>query len=77
MVEQQNKAVIIKVEHLYKSFKSERVLADISLELCHGENLVILGKSGAGKSVLLKCITGLISPDGGDYPVRSKHSESQ
>lgn len=66
MMEQQNKTVIIKVEHLYKSFKSERVLADISLELYHGENLVILGKSGAGKSVLLKCITGLILPDGGD-----------
>ena len=66
MVEQQNKTVIIKVEHLYKSFKSERVLADISLELYHGENLVILGKSGAGKSVLLKCLTGLIPPDRGD-----------
>ena len=66
MMEQQSKPVIIKVEHLYKSFKSERVLRDISLELYHGENLVILGKSGAGKSVLLKCITGLILPDGGD-----------
>ncbi|MBN2213384.1 MAG: ATP-binding cassette domain-containing protein [Bacteroidales bacterium] len=58
--------IIIKVEHLYKSFKSEIVLSDISLELFHGENLVVLGKSGAGKSVLLKCITGLIPPDKGD-----------
>jgi len=66
MMEQQYKTAIIKVEHLYKSFKSERVLTDISLELYHGENLVILGKSGAGKSVLLKCITGLLPADRGD-----------
>jgi phospholipid/cholesterol/gamma-HCH transport system ATP-binding protein len=65
MMEQQNKSVIVKVEHLYKSFQSEMVLDDINLELYHGENLVILGKSGAGKSVLLKCITGLMPPDSG------------
>lgn len=66
MKEQQNKTAIIKIEHLYKSFQSEMVLDDISLELYLGENLVILGKSGAGKSVLLKCITGLIPPDRGE-----------
>ncbi|HJX71548.1 MAG TPA: ATP-binding cassette domain-containing protein, partial [Bacteroidales bacterium] len=66
MTDYQDNKIIVKVEHLYKSFKSEKVLNDISLELYHGENLVVLGKSGAGKSVLLKCITGLIPPDKGD-----------
>jgi phospholipid/cholesterol/gamma-HCH transport system ATP-binding protein len=66
MTEHSNKSAVIRVEHLYKSFNSEKVLNDISFELYHGENLVILGKSGMGKSVLLKCITGLIAPDKGD-----------
>ena len=66
MMDHQVNAVIIRVEHLYKSFKSETVLRDISFELYLGENLVVLGKSGAGKSVLLKCITGLIPPDKGN-----------
>ncbi len=66
MIDHTVNEVIIKVEHLYKSFKSESVLSDISLELFHGENLVVLGKSGAGKSVLLKCITGLIPHDSGE-----------
>lgn len=73
MKEQQNNEVIIKVEHLYKSFKSERVLRDINFELYHGENLVILGRSGAGKSVLLKCITGLIQPDSGEIVLFGKN----
>ncbi len=73
MKEQQNEAVIIRVEHLYKSFKSQRVLHDINLELYLGENLVILGKSGAGKSVLLKCITGLIPPDRGEILLFDKN----
>ncbi len=66
MIDHTVNEVIIKVEHLYKSFKSESVLSDINLELFHGENLVVLGKSGAGKSVLLKCITGLIPHDSGE-----------
>jgi phospholipid/cholesterol/gamma-HCH transport system ATP-binding protein len=66
MMEYTYKTAIIRVEHLSKSFNGEEVLNDISFELYHGENLVILGKSGMGKSVLLKCITGLILPDSGD-----------
>lgn len=66
MMDHSENEIIIKVRHLYKSFKSESVLSDINLELFHGENLVVLGKSGAGKSVLLKCITGLIQPDRGE-----------
>jgi phospholipid/cholesterol/gamma-HCH transport system ATP-binding protein len=57
--------LVIRVEHLVKSFGDELVLNGISFTLSPGENLVILGKSGAGKSVLLKCITGLIPIDKG------------
>jgi phospholipid/cholesterol/gamma-HCH transport system ATP-binding protein len=55
----------IQVEHLVKSFNGEPVIKDISFTLAPGENLIILGKSGAGKSVLLKCTTGLLEPDSG------------
>jgi phospholipid/cholesterol/gamma-HCH transport system ATP-binding protein len=58
-------AVIVEVSHLYKSFGSNRVLDDFNLVLYEGENLVVMGKSGSGKSVLIKCISGLIKPDSG------------
>ena len=48
-----------------KSFGQNHVLRDFSLQLSEGENLVILGKSGSGKSVLIKCIIRLIEPDSG------------
>lgn len=56
---------VLKIEHLEKSFASNKVLKDISLTIKKGENLVVLGKSGSGKSVLIKCIVGLIEPDKG------------
>jgi phospholipid/cholesterol/gamma-HCH transport system ATP-binding protein len=56
---------MIRVEHLSKSFDGQRVLDDISLEIQKGEVLVILGESGAGKSVLLKHMIGLLKPDSG------------
>ena len=65
-MEQANHTCVIRVAHLSKSFNGEPVLQDISFTLASGENLIILGKSGAGKSVLLKCITGLLEPDGGN-----------
>ena len=61
-MEQESHTCVIRVEHLNKSFKGDPVLRDISFSLAPGENLIILGKSGAGKSVLLKCITGLLEP---------------
>lgn len=64
-MEQANHTCVIRVAHLSKSFNGEPVLQDISFTLAPGENLIILGKSGAGKSVLLKCITGLLEPDSG------------
>lgn len=56
---------IVRIEHLKKSFGKNDVLKDISLDIAKGENLVVLGKSGSGKSVLIKCLVGLIEPDDG------------
>lgn len=52
-----------------KSFGQNHVLRDFSLQLSEGENLVILGKSGSGKSVLIKCIIRLIEPDSGTISI--------
>jgi phospholipid/cholesterol/gamma-HCH transport system ATP-binding protein len=60
-----SKASILSIEHLYKSFGNNKVLIDFNLELEKGENVVVLGKSGSGKSVLIKCIIGLLTPDAG------------
>jgi len=56
---------VIIIEHLYKSFGKNVVLKDFSLIVHKEENVVVLGKSGAGKSVLIKCIIGLLKPDKG------------
>lgn len=63
---------LIEVTHLKISFGSQEVLKDVSFTLRNGENLVILGKSGTGKSVLIKCIVGLLKPDGGTIDVLGK-----
>ena len=57
--------LVLEITHLQKSFGSKEVLKDINLTLKKGENLVVLGKSGSGKSVLIKCIVGLIEADAG------------
>lgn len=56
----------LEIKDLKKSFKNNKVLNGINLKLQKGENLVVLGKSGTGKSVLIKCIVGLIEPDEGE-----------
>jgi phospholipid/cholesterol/gamma-HCH transport system ATP-binding protein len=61
----QNGLVVVEMEHLKKSFGNNRVLRDINVVLHKGENLVVLGKSGTGKSVLIKCIVGLVDLDEG------------
>ncbi|MFC4144172.1 ABC transporter ATP-binding protein [Pedobacter mendelii] len=56
---------VIVIENLYKKFGENVVLEDFSLSVKREENVVVLGKSGAGKSVLIKCIIGLLKPDKG------------
>src|SRR5258705_2518084 len=60
-----NKEVVISISKLYKSFDDNDVLKGIDLDLKKGENAVILGRSGSGKSVLIKIIAGLLKPDKG------------
>jgi len=60
---------VIEIHNLKKSFGSQEVLKDVSLKLVNGENLVVLGKSGSGKSVLIKCIVRLLDPDSGTIQV--------
>jgi len=58
-------AYAIVIQHLFKSFGDNHVLNDFNLEIEKGESVVVLGKSGSGKSVLIKCIIGLLKPDKG------------
>jgi phospholipid/cholesterol/gamma-HCH transport system ATP-binding protein len=64
--------VVIRIEHLKKSFGDNEVLKDINLELHRGENIVVLGRSGQGKSVTIQCIAGLLEPDEGVLEVLGK-----
>ena len=60
---------IIKIRNLYKKFDDKYVLKNINLDLYEKESLAIIGKSGSGKSVLLKCIIGLLEPDKGSIKI--------
>ena len=63
---------IIEIQHLKKSFGTNEVLKDINLTVNKGENIVILGRSGQGKSVTIKCIVGLLKQDEGSLTVFGK-----
>ncbi|AFN73769.1 Putative ABC transport system ATP-binding protein [Melioribacter roseus P3M-2] len=65
-------ARMIEIENLSKRFGQLIVLDDVSLEVSKGENLVVFGRSGQGKSVLLKCIIGLLNPDSGNIIIDGK-----
>ncbi|WP_231460017.1 MULTISPECIES: ABC transporter ATP-binding protein [unclassified Pedobacter] len=67
---------VIEIRNLNKAFGDYRVLESASLDLHKGENLVVLGKSGTGKSVLIKIIVGLLSPDSGHVNVLGQSIET-
>ena len=64
---------MLRIQNLSKRFNSKVVLDDVSFEAKDGENLVILGRSGTGKSVLLKCIVRLLEPDSGQIFIENKN----
>ncbi len=60
---------MISIQNLHKSFKGQRVLNGVNLDITEGHLTVVIGRSGTGKSVLLKHLIGLIEPDEGDIQV--------
>jgi phospholipid/cholesterol/gamma-HCH transport system ATP-binding protein len=60
---------VISIRNLYKSFGDNKVINGFDFDLQKGENVVVLGKSGSGKSVLIKLIIGLMKPDNGSINV--------
>jgi phospholipid/cholesterol/gamma-HCH transport system ATP-binding protein len=71
-LERQGSASIVAVNTLRKSFGSHRVLDGISLSIARGETLAVLGRSGTGKSVLLRLIIGLETPDSGSVCINGQ-----
>jgi phospholipid/cholesterol/gamma-HCH transport system ATP-binding protein len=67
-----NKKVIIEIKDLRKSYGDNLVLDGFNMKLFEGENLVIMGKSGSGKSVMIKCLIGLEEPDSGSIILMNK-----
>lgn len=66
------KKLVLEIKSLTKSFGKNCVLNGFNMRLFEGENLVIMGKSGSGKSVMIKCLVGLIEPDSGSIKVMDK-----
>lgn len=64
---------VLSVKSLHKRFGENIVLNDFNIDLFKGQNIVVLGKSGSGKSVLIKCIIGLLKPDSGTIHVFEKN----
>jgi phospholipid/cholesterol/gamma-HCH transport system ATP-binding protein len=64
--------VMIEVIDLHKSFNSNNVLDGISFNVDEAENMIVFGRSGTGKSVLLKCMIRLMEPDSGDIKIHGK-----
>ncbi len=63
------KEIVVAIKGLKKSFGEKDVLKNINLDIAKGENVVVLGRSGTGKSVTIQCIVGLLKPDGGSLKV--------
>jgi len=69
-------SIKIRVVNLHKSFGENNVLQGVHLEVQQGESMVVIGGSGSGKTVLIKCIIGLIQPDEGEIYVDGKEITS-
>ncbi len=67
----QNREPILELKNLKKSFGENHVLNGFNLRLYEGENLVVMGKSGSGKSVMIKCLVGLMQADQGSIRIKS------
>ena len=67
------KKPIIEIKNLKKSYGDNHVLEGFNMELYEGENLVIMGKSGSGKSVMIKCLIGLEEPDNGTITIMGQN----
>ncbi|MBT8320017.1 MAG: ATP-binding cassette domain-containing protein [Gramella sp.] len=63
---------ILEIRNLKKSFRDNTVLNGFDLKLYKGENLVVMGKSGSGKSVMIKCLVGLINADSGIIKIKDQ-----
>ena len=66
-------ALVIQITNLKKSYGDNHVLDGFNMNLYEGENLVVMGKSGSGKSVMIKCLIGLEAPDSGTIMVMGKN----
>lgn len=75
-MDSQDKNIVLKISGLHKSFGSKVILDNVNLSLNKNETVVVLGRSGTGKSVILKCIVGLIKPDKGSIEVNGKNTSS-
>ena len=60
---------MIHIQNIHKSFEGKKVLEDVSLKVLEGETLAVIGRSGSGKSVLMKHMIGLLTPDEGTVTV--------
>lgn len=63
---------VLQIHDLRKSFGENKVLNGFSMNLYQGENLVVMGRSGSGKSVMIKCVVGLMQPDSGSIRILGK-----
>jgi len=70
------KAEVITIRGLYKSFGENHVLRGVDIDLFEKENVVVLGRSGSGKSVLIKIIAGLLKPEAGTVLVMGKEVDT-
>ena len=66
---------VIHIRNLKKSFGTNTVLNGVDIDVFQGENMVVLGRSGSGKSVLIKIISGLLNPDSGIVQVLEQEVE--